>query len=82
MYMGIPIVCSDMGFARAVCKNAALYCEPVNEESYAENIYKLYCDVNLRLQLIESGYNCVIGFSNSMERTKSYLRIIENMLEK
>jgi glycosyltransferase involved in cell wall biosynthesis len=78
MFMGKPIVCSDMGFARNVCNNAGLYCDPNNEESYAENIYKLYCDVDLRLQLIQNGYRTIKRFGSSMDRTMAYLRIIED----
>jgi glycosyltransferase involved in cell wall biosynthesis len=81
MFMGKPIICSDMGFARNICANAALYCEPISEEVYARNIYKLYHDDDLRLQLVENGYRNIKRFGSSLDRTKAYLRIIEDILK-
>lgn len=82
MYMGKPIICSDMGFARDICENSALYCSPLDPEEYAINIYKLNKDKELQMELVRNGYQNLKRFGNSLDRTNSYLRIIEQLVKK
>lgn len=81
MFMGKPIICSDMGFARNICANSALYCSPVDAEKYAYNIYKLDNDKELQMQLVNNGYQNLKRFGSSMDRTKSYLEIINRYIK-
>jgi glycosyltransferase involved in cell wall biosynthesis len=82
MYMGKPIICSDMGFARYICKNSALYCSPLDAKEYASIIYILNNDNELQKDLVKNGYKNLLRFGNSIDRTKSYLRIIEQIAKK
>ena len=79
MYMGKPIIASDMGFARYICDNSALYSSPLVAASYADNINKLYRDEKLQAKLIENGYQNLKRFGDSLKRTKDYIKIIENL---
>lgn len=78
MFMKIPIVSSDMEFARDICGNAALFSEPTNAEEYAENILNLYKNTSLREKLIRNGEVNLTRFGNSLQRTKQYIEIIKN----
>ncbi|WP_286777298.1 glycosyltransferase [Sphingobacterium sp. UBA2074] len=81
MYMNKPIVASDMPFSRDICGNAALFCSPTNPEEYADAIYNLKNSTALRNQFIEKGKDNLKRFGNSMDRTKSYLKIINSILK-
>lgn len=76
MFMKIPIVSSDMDFARDVCGNAALYSAPTDAKEYGINIIKLYKYGPLRNKLIENGTSNLKKFGNSLDRTKKYIEII------
>ncbi|MGK6342943.1 glycosyltransferase family 4 protein [Chryseobacterium sp. DT-3] len=77
MFMKVPIITSDMSFSRDICSDAAIYCDPVNSRQYAENIVNLSKDPFLKERLINNGINNLLRFGNSLDRTKEYLRIIE-----
>lgn len=80
MYMQIPIVCSDMSFARDICADAALYCEPTNPKDYAEKLLRIKVDLSLSNDLINKGIENLKRFGNSMNRTKLYLNIIKDTI--
>jgi glycosyltransferase involved in cell wall biosynthesis len=82
MYMGKPIICSDIGFARYVCGTAAIYCSPLDALSYASNIYKLCNDNDLQVELVENGYRNFKRFGSSIDRTRTYLNIMEQYVQK
>lgn len=77
MASDLPIVASDMGFARDICNDSALYVEPLNSTGFAEAIENLYNDHSLKAELVEKGNNNLKRFGNSMDRTKKYLKIIQ-----
>ena len=81
MYMGKPIIASDMGFARDICGNSALYNNPLDPLDYARSIDRLYKDKNLQIKLVENGKHNLKKFGNSLDRTKKYIKIIENIIE-
>lgn len=75
MVMRKPIVTSDLGFARTVCKDAALYAEPINPADYAQKITQLYNSEELRNTLIQKGKNNLSQFSTAEARAEEYLSI-------
>lgn len=77
MCMNVPIVASDMGFSRDICRDAALYASPIDGKDYASRIFSLYKSDRLRDSLIKKGKVNLQRFGNSLERTKAYLSIIE-----
>ena len=81
MMMNKPIITSDMGFAHTVCKDAALYIDPMNAEDIAENIIKLYKDNVLRKSLIEKGRNRLSIFGSAEERAKRILKIAKQLID-
>lgn len=77
MFMRVPIVASDMSFARDVCNDAALYSKPLEAKSYAENILAIYSSEELRKDLIKKGIKNLQRFGSSMDRTLKYLEILK-----
>lgn len=55
MAMGKPIVTTNLGFARDVCKKAALYFEPMNAKAAANAIVSLCRNAELWQSLIAEG---------------------------
>jgi glycosyltransferase involved in cell wall biosynthesis len=55
MHCGLPIMTSDLDFARDVCGEAALYFDPWSPSSVAEAIMRLRADSKLRSELAEAG---------------------------
>lgn len=75
MSIGLPILTSDLGFARTVCHEAALYFDPLNAEDIATKIVKIAEDETLRNQLKEAGVKRLQEFPNAHERALKYLEI-------
>jgi glycosyltransferase involved in cell wall biosynthesis len=55
MAMSVPIVTSDLSFAKDVCGDAALYFEPNNVQSAATQLLRVIRDRDLRTRLTETG---------------------------
>jgi glycosyltransferase involved in cell wall biosynthesis len=66
MHFGLPILTSDLDFAREVCSDAALYFDPWNAESIKDAILRLKNDPDLRKTLVERGR---VRLSQSFGRT-------------
>lgn len=76
MHMGVPIVASDMSFARDICSDSALYFEPVNAKDAATKLKLLSEDSNKRERLTRLGKINLKRFGTSKERSNKYLDII------
>lgn len=79
MAMKVPIVASDMPFSRDICAEAALYCSPLKADEYAEKILLLHKNIGIRDKLIQEGEQNLKRFGTSMDRTKKYIEIIEQI---
>ncbi len=77
MFMKVPMVCSDMSFARDICGDAALYCSALNPKEYATAVIKIHCNKELNESLITKGTENLKRFGTSMDRTKKYLEILK-----
>lgn len=75
MYFGLPIVTTDADFARAVCGDAALYCDTSSEESFRDAILKLRDSPETAAELVEKG-RAIIS-----EKVKSCREIAAGILE-
>ncbi len=82
MRMGVPIVTTDMEFARGLCGNAALYYSPLNAEDAAEQIYKLSTYHALRNTLIENGKKKLLDFDNYEMRASKLIAYCEKITNK
>lgn len=79
MYMQKPILTSNLPFATTVCKDSALYFDPLDAKDIAEAIFRLVSDKELYLNLINSGKTQLKSFSTPVNRAKLYLDILEKI---
>jgi glycosyltransferase involved in cell wall biosynthesis len=77
MFMGVPLVCSDMSFARDICLDSAVFCDPINANDYARKILLVKSDESLKCSLIQNGKRNLRRYMKSMDRTYKYLEIIK-----
>lgn len=77
MYMQIPIISSDMSFARDICADSALFADPLDAADYADKILLLYTNKELYNNLVKKGAENLKRFGTSMDRTKKYLEILK-----
>jgi glycosyltransferase involved in cell wall biosynthesis len=81
MLMKKPIVASDLGFSRDICGDAAIFCDPLNSEEYAKAIVDIVNNTQLSINLVNKGTENIKRFGTSMDRTNSYIRIINKLIE-
>lgn len=75
MFMHKPILTSDLSFAVSICKDAALFFDPLNEYDIVRKITKIVTDRELYSNLIEKGKKRFTQFCTSRERAEKYLSI-------
>jgi len=80
MKMGKPILTSDMGFARTVCNNAAIYFDPMDAKDITAKIIELFNSKELQKKLIENGTKRLEIFGSAEERAKRYHEICDTLL--
>ncbi|TFH24056.1 MAG: glycosyltransferase [Bacteroidia bacterium] len=81
MRMSVPVLTSDMPFARDVCGDAALYFDPLSIESIGEAIYTLASSEDLRSDMAERGQHRLATFETSLTRAQKYIDILETSYE-
>jgi glycosyltransferase involved in cell wall biosynthesis len=80
MAMEKPILTSDLGFARSICGEGALYFEPMNANSAFKKIKEIVSNENLQHRLIEKSKKRLPTFDSAVERAEKYLEICEQIL--
>jgi glycosyltransferase involved in cell wall biosynthesis len=80
MKMGKPIVTTDLGFARSICRDAALYFTPCDASSAAGQIARLIGNPTLQAQLRERGRLRVSEFDSPAQRAEKLLTICEDLV--
>lgn len=81
MAMKKPIITSDLGFARTICKDAAIYFDPLNIDDIVNKILILYTNINLQHSLINKGSEIFKRFPTATQRAESYLEICDKVLK-
>lgn len=76
-----PILTSDLGFAHTVCKDAALYFDPVNGKDIADKIERFTADKELQQRLQERGAELIDSIITPEERAEKYLSICEGLIK-
>jgi hypothetical protein len=76
-----PIVTSDMGFAHTVCKDAALYVNPMDEYDIASKIIELSTSYELQKNLVIKGVERLQMFGTSQDRAKRYIQICHSLVK-
>ncbi len=77
MIMKKPILTSDLGFARDICKDAAIYFNPLDAKDVVSKIILLINNKNIYNELVALGLNRVKDFPTAKERAKKYIEICE-----
>ena len=81
MKMEKPIVTTDLGFARSICGDAALYFEPCNANAAAEQVVRLLQDPLLQDKLRASGREQLLTFDSPAERARKILAICAQLVD-
>ena len=76
-----PIITSDMGFAHTVCKDAAIYFNPVDAKEIADKLIALVDDKALQQTLVNRGTRLLPQFGTSEDRAKGILDLCEKLVK-
>lgn len=82
MVIGKPILTSDMGFARTVCDDAAIYFNPTDAADIVNKILSVVNSNYLLHDLLLKGKNRMKYFGTSQQRTKEYLKICSDLVNR
>lgn len=81
MKMEKPIVTTDLGFARSICRDAALFFAPCDAAAAARQIVRLIEDEALRRDLRARGQKRLKAFDTSAQRAEKILGICGQLTE-
>lgn len=81
MRMDVPIVTTDIEFARGLCGEAALYYSPLSAPAAAEAIYKVASASGLRARLIEAGHKQLRTYDDYKARAWKLIALLEKVAE-
>lgn len=79
MKMNKPILTSNLSFAKDICKDAALYFEPLDSLDIANKIIELSLDKSLQKTMIIKGAECLRKFETAESRARNYVEIFEHI---
>jgi glycosyltransferase involved in cell wall biosynthesis len=79
MVMRKPILTSNLGFAHTVCKDAALYFDPLNAREILDKMHQLIGSPALQQQLIDKGVDNLTQFSSATQRAVQFLNICNKL---
>ena len=82
MVMRVPVVTSDLEFARGLCGSAAQYFDPASAEDIANVVHSVGTDDRLRQQLVEAGTQQLAKFDTPESRAEKYLQILESEMNR
>jgi glycosyltransferase involved in cell wall biosynthesis len=77
MLMEKPIVTTDLGFARSICGEAALYYEAKNAKAAADQIECLIINKKLQKDLVSKGKKQLETFDSPQDRARKYIELCE-----
>lgn len=79
MVMGVPIITTDLPFARGLCGEAALYYSPVDAADAAHKIYSLATNHQLQSTLVNAGKEQLKKYDNYNQRSDKLIHILKNL---
>ena len=79
MRMEVPIITTDLEFAKGLCGDAACYYSAVDGKAAAEAIYHVATDKAYAQQLVESGKIQLKQYDNYEQRTAKLIDILEKI---
>ena len=80
MAMDVPIVTTDLGFARDVCRDAALYFHPNSAVDAARQLARVMNEPALVAQLTDRGRDVLAALPTPDQQVDRYLEILEALL--
>ena len=81
MRMDVPIVTTDLEFARGLCGDAACYYSAIDPQAAAEAIYKVATDNDYAARLVENGKKQLLTYDNYQQRADKLIGILEEMAQ-
>jgi len=79
MAMGLPIIATDLDFARGVCGPAALYFQPKDARAAAAAIRSIYCSPTLRRRFAQEGARQLARFPTAAEKNGAIVALVQWM---
>lgn len=79
MCMAVPIVTTDLEFARGLCGDAACYYSAVDPEAAAKAIHSVATDKKYAAQLIANGKDQLKKFDNSDRRAEKLMELLNEI---
>lgn len=79
MVMKKPIITTDLGFARSICQDAAVYFKPLNAKDAYEKVVMLANNQSLCNKLINAGLKQLENFETSFTRAEKILKLAEKV---
>ena len=80
MAMKRPIITTNLGFARTICANAALYFEPKNARDALKKILELRAEESLYRDLVAAGQTELPRFGTPRQRAEAYLSLCQDLI--
>lgn len=81
MLMEKPIITTDLGFARSICGEAALFYEAKNTKAAADQIERLIKNKELQKDLVTKGKKQLRVFDSPQERARKYIELCEFLVK-
>jgi glycosyltransferase involved in cell wall biosynthesis len=82
MAMKLPILTSDLSFAKSICGNAAIYFDPYSAKNASDSINMIMESSELRNDLVKKGEKRLVEFGDGYKRAKNYLACCALILNK
>lgn len=79
MRMSVPIITTDMEFAKGLCGDAACYFRATDAADAAEAIFKVATDQAFAKQLVENGKRQLLTYDNYEQRAEKLITILEEI---
>lgn len=80
MRMEVPIITTDLEFARGLCGEAACYYSALDAKAAAETIYKVATDKEYANKLIAAGKKQLKKYDNYEQRVEKLIKILEEIV--
>ena len=81
MKMKSPIITTNLGFAKTICGNAALYYDPIDAQDAYNKIIDLVESPVLYERLLKNAEREILKFNSASERAAKYLDICTQLLK-
>jgi glycosyltransferase involved in cell wall biosynthesis len=76
-----PLITSNKGFAKDICKDAAIYVDPLRADQLANAIDQLIMDVELQKTLIGRGEKIIKEYGNQEDRVNSIIKYLKGFIK-